>query len=195
MKTKKIIGKIPKASHKINTIAIMESAKEVIITDGAQQKKALLGIQETNDLWIDSKCVVLFNGAIEIDKKTYLCSGWTKEEKTKLIILGYEEPKKEIKKMKTLQIFGDDLHLRINTARISPVNDPTYSFAIEIELEEERSKLIIHTRDILQQKGLDKYISTFTATLCIKDELFPHLCTGIYSKNSKQEETWITIIE
>ena len=96
--TKKVIGEIPKASHKANTDAIMKLAEEVIITDGIQQKKARLGIQEANDCWIDSKCVVLFGGAIEIDKKVYLCMGWTKNQKTEIVILDYKEPEKKIKK-------------------------------------------------------------------------------------------------
>jgi hypothetical protein len=96
--------------------------------------------------------------------------------------------------MKTLQIFGKDLPLKIEIAYISPINKPAHSFAIDIELEEKRGKLIIHSREVLKKEAEDEYISTFTATL-LTGELFPCLCTGIYCQKGEIEETWITIID
>jgi len=97
--------------------------------------------------------------------------------------------------MKTLQIFGNDLFLQIETTRLSPVNNPAYSFAIGIEfMGGEKGKLIIHSRDVLIQKKLNHYVSSFTATL-ITNELFNQLCTGIYCQNKEIKEAWITIVD
>lgn len=97
--------------------------------------------------------------------------------------------------MKTLQIFGNDLFLQIETTILSPVNNPAYSFAIGIDfMGGEKGKLIIHSRDVLLRKELDHYVATFTATL-ITNELFPQFCTGIYCQNKNIQEIWITIVD